>query len=62
MFSMFRIPDSKSNHWFISSHKVAIQVIHGELVVAVGSRVSRKTVVQPIKTAASLISLGSNNC
>ena len=37
---MFQIPDSKSNHWFTSSH----EVVHGELVVAIGSRVSRKTV------------------
>ena len=40
---------------------------HGELVVAIGSRVSRKTVDSvgrgpAIKTAVTLISLGNNNC
>ena len=30
---MFQIPDSESNHWFTSSHKV-VQASHGELVVA----------------------------
>ena len=42
---------------------------HGELVVAIGSRVSRKTVnsvgrgpAYHVKTAVSLISLGNNNC
>ena len=39
---MFRIPDTKSNHWFTSSHEV-VQAI-AELVAAIGSRVSRKTV------------------
>ena len=36
---MFQIPDSESNHWFTSPG-----YSHGELVVAIGSRVSRKTV------------------
>ena len=36
-----RNSDSESNHWFTSSHK---HISHGELVVAIGSGVSRKTV------------------
>ena len=42
---MFQTPDSESNHWFTSSHEVVhAGYSHGELVVAIGSRVSRKTV------------------
>ena len=33
--------DSESNHWFTSSHE---SICHGKLVVAIGSRVFRKTV------------------
>ena len=41
---MFQIPDSESNHWFTPSQRGCPGYSHGELVVAIGSRVSRKTV------------------
>ena len=37
---MFQIPDSESNHWSRGCPGYS----HGELVVAIGSRVSRKRV------------------
>ena len=57
----------ESNHWFISSHEV-VQAIAIKLIVAIGSRVSRKTVNSVGQGPAyqnsgvGLMLLGNNDC